>query len=100
MWLVVAREPRPDAQVWPGRRWLAAADAVIWPAAWVLVFSQIPNSGVVGPVVSAAAVLSAIGRLHRALCANQRYWFTTWRWGRIAAGLMLVGFVMKLSMPG
>jgi hypothetical protein len=28
MWLLVAREPRPDAPDWPGRRLLAAVDAV------------------------------------------------------------------------
>jgi len=28
---------------------------------------------------------------------NQRYWFTTWRCGRIAAGLMLIGLVLKLA---
>jgi hypothetical protein len=100
MWLLVAREPRPDAQVWAGRRWLAAVDAVAWPAAWGLAFSQIPEAGVVGPFVSAVAVLSGIGRLHRALCVNERYWFTTWRWGKIVAGMLFIGFVMKLSMPG
>ena len=36
MWLLVAREPRPDAPDWPGRRLLAAVDAVIWPLMWVL----------------------------------------------------------------
>jgi hypothetical protein len=87
MWLLVSREPKPDAEVWAGRRWLAAADAVAWPAAWVL-------------AVSAVAVLSAIGRLHRALCVNERYWFTTWRWGKILAGMLFIGFVMKLSMSG
>ena len=29
MWLLVAREPRPDAPDWPGRRLLAAVDAVV-----------------------------------------------------------------------
>jgi hypothetical protein len=29
MWLLVAREPRPDAPDWPGRRMLAALDAVV-----------------------------------------------------------------------
>ena len=36
MWLLVAREPRPDAPDWPGRRLLAAVDAVAWPLLWVL----------------------------------------------------------------
>ena len=27
MWLLYARPPQPDAPYWPGRRWLAVADA-------------------------------------------------------------------------
>ena len=26
------------------------------------------------------------------------YWFTTWRWGRVAAALLVVGMVLKLTM--
>ena len=99
MWLLVAREPRPDAPVWAGRRWLAAVDAVAWPAAWVVLVHHVPAPvGVVGPFVTAVAVMSALGRLHRALCVNHRYWFTTWRWARIVAGLWLMGMVMKLAL--
>jgi len=101
MWLLVAREPRPDAPCWPGRRLLAAVDAAMWPLLWVLLFSHAPKPvGLVGPIVAAVALLCALGRLHRALWVNHRYWFTTWRWGRIAAGLMLMGVVLKLSLPG
>ena len=101
MWLLVAREPRPDAPCWPGRRLLAAVDAAMWPLLWVLLFSHAPKPvGLVGPFVAAGALLCALGRLHRALWVNHRYWFTTWRWGRIAAGLMLMGVVLKLSLPG
>ncbi len=101
MWLLVAREPRPDALYWPGRRWLAAVDAAMWPLLWVLLFSHAPKPvGLVGPFVAAVALLCALGRLHRALWVNHRYWFTTWRWGRIAAALMLMGVVLKLSLPG
>ena len=100
MWLVVAREPKPDAPYWPGRRLLAAVDAAVWPFLWVLVFSHAPKPvGLVGPLVAAVALLCALGRLHRALWVNQRYWFTTWRWGRIAAALLLSGVVLKLAMP-
>ena len=101
MWLAVAREPKPDAPYWPGRRLLAAVDAATWPLLWVLVFSHAPKPvGLVGPVVIAVALLCALGRLHRALCVNNRYRFTTWRWGRFAAALLLVGAVLKLTMPG
>ncbi len=100
MWLVVAREAKPDVPYWPGRRLLAAVDAVVWPLLWALVFSHAPKPvGLVGPFVAAVALLCALGRLHRALWVNHRYWFTTWRWGRIAAALLLMGVVLKLTMP-
>lgn len=99
MWLLVAREPRPDAPDWPGRRLLAAVDAVIWPLMWVLLIQQVPGSaGLVGPFVTAMAVLLGLGRLHRALWVNHRYWFTTWRWGKVLGAMLLIGAVMKLSM--
>ena len=100
MWLVVAREPKPDVPYWPGRRLLAAVDAVVWPLLWVLMFSHAPKPvGLFGPLVAAVALLCALGRLHRALWVNHRYRFTTWRWGRIAAALLLMGVVLKLTMP-
>jgi hypothetical protein len=101
MWLLVAREPRPDAAYWPGRRWLAALDAALWPLLWALLFSLAPKPvGIVGPFVAAVALLCALGRLHRALWLNHRYWFTTWRWGQMAAALMLMGVALRLSLPG
>ena len=58
MWLLVAREPRPDAPDWPGRRMLAAVDAVVWPLLWVLLVRHAPEPvGLVGPFVTAMAVL-------------------------------------------
>jgi hypothetical protein len=99
MWLVVACEPKPDAPYWPGRRLLAAVDATIWPLLWVLVFSHAPKPvGLVGPFVAAVALLCVLGRLHRALWVNHRYRFTTWRWGRFAAALLLMGVVLKLML--
>jgi hypothetical protein len=99
MWLLVAREPRPDAPDWPGRRLLAAVDAVAWPLLWVLLIRHVPGpAGLVGPFVTALAVLLGLGRLHRALWENHRYWFTTWRWGKVLGAMLLIGFVMKLSM--
>ena len=99
MWMVWVRPAQPDAPWWPGRRRLAAIDAVAWPVGWVLVIQQAaPPVGVARPVLTALAVLAAVWRLHSALCENHRYRFTTWRWAKIAAGLMLVGLVMKAAM--
>ncbi len=101
MWLLITREPRPDAPDWPGRRLLAAVDAVMWPVLWVLLVRHAPQPvGLVGPFVMAIAVLSGLGRLHRAVWMNHRYWFTTWRWGRVAAAMLLVGAVLKVAMAG
>lgn len=100
MWLLYARAPTPDAPYWPGRRLLAAVDAVAWPVLWVLLFNHaLKPAGVVLPVVTAVALLCAIGRMHRALWANHRYRFTTWRWGRVAGAMLLVGLVLKVTMP-
>ena len=100
MWLLLAREPTPDAPYWPGRRLLAAVDAAVWPLLWVLVFSHAPMPvGIVGPFVAAVALLCTLARLRRALWENHRYRFTTWRWGRVAAALVLIGLVMKLMLP-
>ncbi len=100
MWLLYARAPAPDAPYWPGRRWLAAVDAAAWPLAWVIAFSQAPKTvGLFGPFVMAIALLCALGRLHRALWENHRYRFTTWRWGRVVAVLMVIGLMMKLMLP-
>ena len=63
-------------------------------------FTNAPKPvGRVGPFIAAVALLCALGRLHRALWVNHRYRFTTWRWGRIAAALLLMGVVLKLTMP-
>lgn len=98
MWLLVKREPRANAPYWIGRRWLAALDAVAWPLFWVLLICQIDAPvGIVGPVVVAIALLVSAERIHRAVWINHRYWFTAWRWGRIAAGLLVIGMVLKLA---
>lgn len=98
MWLLVARAPPPDLPYWPGRRWLAVLDALLWPLAWVALLRVVPAPlGVVGPLAVAAVALCAVGRLHRAVWRNHRYRFTTWRWGRLLAGLLLMGSVLKLA---
>lgn len=48
--------------------------------------------------VSALTVLLALGCLHRALWGNHRYRFTTWRWGRVLAAILLVGALSRLLM--
>ena len=97
MWVMFMRASTPDYPYWPGRQWLAAVDAVVWPATWVFAVSHAPAPlGIVGPVVAAAAVLSAIGRLHRAMFATHRYRFTTWRWGRLAVASLLLGLLLKV----
>ena len=40
----------------------------------------------------------AAARLTRALRRNERYWFGTWRWGRVLAILMAVGLLLKLLL--
>lgn len=99
MWILLWREPRSDAQVWPGRRVLAVIDALVWPLLWVVLARHLPEpAGVVQPLVIALAVLCAVGRVNRALWSNERYWFTTWRWARMLVGLMLIGVVMRLAI--
>ena len=101
MWMVIARQPKPAAPYWPGRRILAAVDAVAWPLIIVALVVNAPlPTGVMGPVAIAVAALAAAGRLHRAIWANERYRFTTWRWGRVVAALLFIGAVLKLTLPG
>ena len=99
MFIVVTRSPRPDAPNWPGRVPLAAIDAVAWPLVWIWLFRHAPApQGLVGPTVTAIAVLCAVLRLQRAVWLNHRYWFTTWRWGKVAASLLLIGLVLKMAV--
>ena len=67
--------------------------------AWVLLIQAVPGpAGLFGPMVAAVAVLAGVGRVHRALWVNHRYWFTTWRWARWAAALMVIGLILKLMV--
>lgn len=99
MFLILTRPAAPEMPYWPGRRLLAAADAVAWPALWVAAVYAAPmKTGAVGSVVIAVAALFAVLRLWKAVAENGRYRFTTWRWGKVVAALLLVGGVMKLSI--
>lgn len=98
MIVLMQREPRPDAPYWPGRRLLAALDAVGWPLGWVVLVHQYPQTaGLVVPV-SIVAALCAFFRLCGAIFNNHRYWFTSWWVARFFALLALVGIVTKLAI--
>jgi hypothetical protein len=98
MWIIVNRTPRPDAPHWPGRRWLAAIDAVGWPVliVWLVLHAPV-HMGAMGQLAIVIAALSALTRLRRAVWFNHRYRFTTWRWGRVVATLVLIGALLKLA---
>jgi hypothetical protein len=99
MLVVLYRSPRPDANQWPGRRWLAALDAVLWPALWIALVAALQDrTGVLGPVAIAFLVMFATASFARALWRNERYWFSTWRWGRVLAILMAGGLLLKLLL--
>lgn len=99
MWIFFVREPLPDAPDWPGRHVLAALDAVVWPLLWMWIIGRAPAPlGVVGPFVVAVAALCLLLRLRRALWSNRRYRFTTWRWGKTFAAMLVVGVVLKLAL--
>ena len=98
MWLLVAREPRQDAPQWAGRKSLAVLDAVAWPLVGVsLLYLSRVSLGVVGPVLMAAAFVLSIARLRRAIWRSHRYRFTTWRWGGMVLGLVMLGAVLDMS---
>ena len=98
MWLLFARAPKPDAPYWPGRRWLAAVDAVLWPGLALCALLHLPVSGGIAAALAISlSVVSAVGRLHTALRMNHRYHFTTWRWGRVLAWMLIVGGLLKCS---
>ena len=99
MWVVLVREPAPDAAYWSGRRWLAALDAIAWPAIGFFLLGQVPRQmGVVLPMVGVVLAAVALARVLTAVWMNHRYRFTTWRLGRIVFILLLVGGAFKLAL--
>jgi hypothetical protein len=99
MWVLFARAPPPDAPYWPGRRWLAAIDALAWPgAAWCALSQWAGAGGIVFALVGSLLTVSAARRLLTALFDNPRYRFTTWRWGRVLLGIAAVGLLLKVAL--
>lgn len=99
MFVFVHRPPKPDANQWPGRKRLAALDAVLWPALWIAAVAAVQSrTGIVGVLAIAFLVAFGVARLARAIWRNERYWFSTWRWGRVLAILMATGLLLKLLL--
>jgi hypothetical protein len=97
MWIFMARPARPDAFPWAGRRAWALIDAIAWPALWIALIANAPFTvGVVGWTAMGLVCLAAVSRARRALWRNERYWFTTRRWGVPFAALLAVGFAIRL----
>ena len=93
------RAPRSPATWWPGRLLLSALDGALWPILWIAVVLATPlRGGVLGLVVVTWALLALPFRLHRAICVNEHYWFTTWRWGRAILMLSVIGMLMKVLL--
>jgi hypothetical protein len=99
MFVLIAREPKPDASPWPGRRLLAAVDAVAWPFCLALLFLQVPAAEPLVRPALAVATLCAALRFCGAVFANHRYRFTTWWCVQVGLVLLLVWAVMKLALP-
>jgi hypothetical protein len=74
MWMIFARGPHLDSPYRPGRRLLAALDAVAWPAMWVmLVFISRVSTGILGWMGIAWGAWAGAKRLRRAVLENHRY---------------------------
>ena len=98
MWILPLRAPAPDVPYWPGRRWLAALDAVGWPLLLICIAQQSTIAGLIGALAQAICALIALRRLHIAIGRNERYRFTTWRWGRALAALWVIGLLLKWAL--
>lgn len=97
MFVVFTKAPAPDAPEWPGRRWLAAADALVWPAVCFHLLAHLrPVGGLVVIVAMALTAMCAATRLVTALVRNHRYRFTTWILARPLLWLGGFGLLLKL----
>ena len=96
MMLLVGRTPLPDAPYWPGRRFLALLDAVLWPMLILVIVLNVPyDTGIAGRFALALCALCTARRAARALCRNARYRFTTVRLGVPFAALLAMGALLK-----
>lgn len=78
---------------------MAAVDALAWPAAWGLLLRALPEpSGIVLPLTCAVAAMVAVRRLRRAVWANHRYRFTTWRWCSAVGAVLMIGWILRLLL--
>ena len=99
MWIVSARAPTPDAAYWPGRRALAALDALAWPVIALVLLSQVQGqAGLVAPIACVICGVNALVRLRTALRENHRYRFATWRVVRVVLVLVLIGAALKVGV--
>ncbi|HWH81291.1 MAG TPA: hypothetical protein VNU71_03550 [Burkholderiaceae bacterium] len=98
MWIMFGRAPAPDAAYWPGRRWMAAIDAMAWPVAAALLLARVPGrTGVLLPTAVAVLALLGMLRLRKAVWLNHRYRFTTRKVTGILVVLMFIGIVVKVG---
>ena len=99
MLVVFQRAPIPNAAYWPGRRVLAALDAIAWPALWIAGAIVAPfRTGIAGALLISLALFLSMERLRKAIVENERYRFTTWRWGRPVGVFVAVGASLKLML--
>lgn len=64
---------------------------------WVGSIFRAPiSTGIVGVVAVALLAVAAALRSYQALFRNERYRFTTWRWGLVLAGFVAIGIAIKV----
>lgn len=72
-------------------------DAVAWPGLWIVAILNAPfDMGITGQLLVPVLAMGALYRAYRALRHNERYWFTTWRWGVPIVVVTLIGVALKL----
>ena len=93
MLIVLPFKPQTEAAVWPGRRFLAVVDALIWPALLAgLVIYYVPEKDIaLRGVATAAFALAATSRLSRAVLRNEFYRFTSWQLAKLIFVLAWIG---------